>query len=106
MAVAMPDPLIPSLAEAMGLDPGRCRSIDLHLRTNDVVTVNTVEYVHAQHLDGVITAIREAEYALVPKAEYDRLVQDAAKWQTHQCRWGDDPSGPCYSDEYLEGLKR
>lgn len=31
------------------------------------------------------------------KAEIERLRQ-------HRCRWGNDPSGPYYSDEYLSAI--
>ena len=73
MAIAVPSPLIPKLAEALGLDANRCRSIDLHLRTNDALTVSTVEYVDQQQADRVIKVMQSAEYVLVPKAEIERL---------------------------------
>lgn len=38
-----------------------------------------------------------------------KLCGDAAdeieRLRQHRCLWGDDPSGPTFSDEYLESLK-
>lgn len=88
MTVALPNPLIPKLAEALGLEPERCRSIDLHMRTDDVLTVSAQEYVSADHADHVIKVVRHADYALVPKGEYVALKllqftdaeRNALKW--------------------------
>lgn len=73
MTIAPTDPLIPQLAEAMGLDPKRCRSIDLHLRTNDVVTATVQEYVEAYQAGSLIKLFRSGEYVLVRKEEWDAL---------------------------------
>lgn len=75
MAVAPPDSLIPQLAEALGLDPKRCRSIDLHMRTNDVLTVTATEYIDVEQAGRIIQLMRSRDYALVPREHYDRLVR-------------------------------
>jgi pyrroloquinoline quinone (PQQ) biosynthesis protein C len=69
MAIAMPNPLLKRLAEALGLDPNRCRSIDLHLRTDDVVTVSAVEYVDEEQAERVVKVMKSVEYFLVPKSD-------------------------------------
>lgn len=99
MAIAVPSPLIPRLAEALGLDANRCRSIDLHLRADDVLTVSTVQYIDEEQADRVIKVMQSAEYVLVPKADIEGLRQ-------HRCLWGNDPSGPTLSDEYLASLDK
>ena len=34
-----------------------------------------------------------------------QLCGEVERLQQHRCLWGNDPSGPHYSDEYLESLK-
>lgn len=72
MAVAMPHPLIPQLAEALGLNPRKCRSLTMRVATNDAVTVHVDEYVDEDQLERVTQCFTLRDYVLVP--------QDAAKW--------------------------
>lgn len=34
-----------------------------------------------------------------------QLCGEVERLQKHRCLWGNDPSGPTFSDEYLESLK-
>lgn len=34
------------------------------------------------------------------------LCDEVERLQQHRCLWGNDPSGPHYSDEYLESVER
>jgi hypothetical protein len=72
MAVAIPNPLIPKLAKALGLNPRKCRSLRLNISTNDIVTADVTEYVDESQLEKVLQCFTPREYVLVPK--------DAAKW--------------------------
>jgi len=37
-------------------------------------------------------------------ADVLRLLAELRELRRHQCRWGDDPSGPYVSDEYVKNL--
>lgn len=78
MAVAVPNPLIPQLAEALGLNPRKCRSLNLQVATDDAVMVHVNEYVDEEQLSRVIQCFTPREYVLVPR--------DAAKWVSVQDR--------------------
>jgi hypothetical protein len=48
--------------------------------------------------------------AEIKEFEVTRCLRDAkaeiVAARRHECRWGNDPSGPHFSDEYLESLER
>lgn len=67
MTVAVPNPLIPKLAELLGVDPKRCRSLTLRLCTDDVVTVRTEEYVSESQIESVIQCFAAKEYVLIER---------------------------------------
>lgn len=67
MPIAIPNPLIPRLAEALGLDPKRCRSLTLRLCTDDVVTASVDQYVTEGELEKVIQCFATKEYVLAER---------------------------------------
>ena len=73
MAITLPNPLIPKLAEALGLNPRKCKSVRLNISTDDAVRADVTEYVDEHQLERIIQCFTFAQkYVLVP--------EDAAKW--------------------------
>lgn len=66
MSIATPNPLIPQLAEALGLNPRKCRSVTLRLSVDDVVMANVCEYVDEDSANRVIQCFSSRQYVLVP----------------------------------------
>lgn len=97
MAICPPNTAINRILAALGLE--NVRSLKINAAVNDVVTVVTEQYATGSQLDDLAAALETKEWVLVPKAEWETKAQ-------HRCRWGNDESGPHFSDEYLESLER
>ena len=65
MSIAISNPIIPQVAEALGLNPRKCRSVSLRLSVDDVVTADVCEYVDEEQLNKVIKCFTPREYVLV-----------------------------------------
>lgn len=65
MSVAIGNPIIPQLVEALGLNPRKCRSIGLRVSVDDVVTADVCEYVDEEQLNRVIQCFTSRQYVLV-----------------------------------------
>lgn len=68
MAVVPPNPIIPRLAEALGLNPKKCRSLSLRASINDAVMVTADEYADERQLENVIKCFTKRDYTLVYNA--------------------------------------
>ena len=66
------------LIEALGLRTKNTREVTLRMAVNEVVAVNTVEYVNGEQIDAMAAELRERQYVLsrwIPVEE--RLPEDA-----------------------------
>ena len=97
MAVIPPNTAINRILDALGLE--NVRSLKISAEVNSAVAVVTEQYVTGTQMDALATALETKDWVLVPKAEWESKAQ-------HRCRWGDDESGPHFSDEYLGSLER
>lgn len=66
MAIVFPNPLIPQIAEALGLNPRNVRSLRLNVSIDECVTADVCEYVDETSLDSVIKLFANRKYVLVP----------------------------------------
>ncbi len=92
MAIAAPSDEVTRLVEALGLRTKNTREVTLRMAVNEVVAVNTVEYVNAEQAGALAAELKARQYRLVrwiPVEE--RLPDERVKVLT--C--GDDPvEGP------------
>jgi len=80
------------LIEALGLRTKNTREVTLRMAVNEVVAVNTVEYVNGEQIDAMAAELRERQYVLSRWISVEeRLPDERVKVLT--C--GDDPvEGP------------
>lgn len=67
----MTNNLAARICAALGLK--RCRSLNLRLAVDDVVTVNATTYVDADQLAGVAEVLETNDYVLVKREDLRRL---------------------------------
>ena len=65
MSIAIVNPIIPQLMEALGLNSTKCRSIGLRVSCDGVVTADVCEYVDEEQLNRVIQCFTSRQYVLV-----------------------------------------
>ena len=97
VAIASNSKPIGRILDALGLE--HVRSMTISAAVGSVVAVVTEQYVTGDQLERLAGELETKEWVLVPKAEWEAKTQ-------HRCRWGDDESGPHFSNEYLESLER
>lgn len=64
MAVAAPSDEVIRLVEALGLRTKNTREVTLRMAVNEVVAVNTVEYVNGEQIDALASEFKERQYRL------------------------------------------
>lgn len=64
MAIAAPSDEVIRLVEALGLRTKNTREVTLRMAVNEVVAVNTVEYVNGEQVDALAAELKERQYRL------------------------------------------
>ena len=64
MAIAAPSDEVIRLVEALGLRTKNAREVTLRMAFNEVVAVNTVEYVNGEQIDALASEFKERQYRL------------------------------------------
>lgn len=64
MAIAAPSDEVIRLIEALGLRTKNTREVTLRMAVNEVVAVNTVEYVNGEQIDALAAELKERQYRL------------------------------------------
>ena len=64
MAIAAPSDEVIRLVEALGLRTKNTREVTLRMAVNEVVAVNTVEYVNGEQIDVLAAELKERQYRL------------------------------------------
>ena len=64
MAIAAPSDEVIRLVEALGLRTKNTREVTLRMAVNEVVAVNTVEYVNGEQIDALAAKLNEMQYRL------------------------------------------
>lgn len=96
MAIAAPSDEVIRLVEALGLRTKNMREVTLRMAVNEVVAVNTVEYVNGEQIDALAAELKERQYRLarwIPVEE--RLPEEGEQvivWMP------DCPHHPCGMD--------
>ena len=75
MAVMVTNPFLKRIVDALGLSS--CRGFTLKASVDDVARIQAERYVTGEQLDGVANALETKDYVLVPREEYDRLVESS-----------------------------
>ena len=106
MAIAAPSDEVTRLVEALGLRTKNTREVTLRMAVNEVVAVNTVEYVNAEQAGTLAAELKERQYRLVRWVSVEeRLPADRvwvlvswgtqgelviAHWRADEQEWLDD----------------
>ena len=107
MAIAAPSDEVTRLVEALGLRTKNTREVTLRMAVNEVVAVNTVEYVNGEQINAMAAELKERQYRLVRWiAVEERLPADRvcvlvswgtrepelliAHWRADEQDWFDD----------------
>ena len=80
MAIAAPSDEVIRLVEALGLRTKNTREVTLRMAVNEVVAVNTVEYVNGEQIDALASELKERQYRLA------RWIPVLDKWP-HDDEW-------------------
>ena len=64
MAIAAPSDEVIRLVEALGLRTKNTREVTLRMAVNEVVAVNTVEYVNGEQIDALAAELNKRQYRL------------------------------------------
>lgn len=64
MAIAAPSDEVIRLVEALGLRTKNTREVTLRMAVNEVVAVNTVEYVSGEQIGALAAELKERQYRL------------------------------------------
>lgn len=64
MAIAAPSDEVIRLVEALGLRTKNTREVTLRMAVNEVVAVNTVEYVNGEQIGALAAELKERQYRL------------------------------------------
>ena len=107
MAIAAPSDEVTRLVEALGLRTKNTREVALRMAVNEVVAVNTVEYVNGEQIGALAAELKERQYRLVRWITVsERLPEDrvcvlvswgtrepellVAHWRADEQDWFDD----------------
>ena len=83
MAIAAPSDEVTRLVEALGLRTKNTFEVTLRMAVNEVVAVNTVEYVNGEQINALAAELKERQYRLarwipveerLPEGDFDVLV--------------------------------
>lgn len=94
MAIAAPSDEVIRLVEALGLRTKNTREVTLRMAVNEVVAVNTVEYVNGEQIGALAAELTERQYRLarwIPVSE--RLPEANGRYLVVS-----DPDGDPYPD--------
>ena len=71
MAVAVVDPAVARLVNALGLK--NCRSAVVSMAADDVVRVRAEQFVTADQMNGLAAELESKDFVIVSREEWDRM---------------------------------